>query len=87
MANPDKQRRQVEPFDKAPNHANAMIVQHELIETNRAQRYLPSFRREAAPPPCSYAPLQIDTTNRRIIPRRCSRSSETLERIKSPGRF
>ena len=76
---PDKQRRQVEPFDKAPNHANTMIVRHELIETNRdatPPAVVPPC--EAAPPPCSDAPVQIDTTNRRIVPRRCSRPSEKL---------
>jgi hypothetical protein len=42
---PDKQRRQLEPFDKAPNHANAMVIRNEFIKTNRAQSNLPSLRR------------------------------------------
>jgi hypothetical protein len=42
---PHKQRRQVEPFDKAPNHADAMIVRHEVIETNRPQSNLTPLRR------------------------------------------
>ncbi|MBB4201118.1 hypothetical protein GGD83_004956 [Rhodoblastus sphagnicola] len=40
-----KQRRQVEPFDKSPDHADPMVVLHEFIETDSPQGYLPSLRR------------------------------------------
>jgi hypothetical protein len=40
-----KQRRQIKPFDKSPDHADTMLVRHEFIEIDGPQGHLPPFRR------------------------------------------
>jgi hypothetical protein len=38
------QRRHVQPFGKAPHHADPVIERHEVVQGDRPQFHLPTFR-------------------------------------------